>query len=96
MILARVLGPLVSTQKHHKLEGAKLLIVQPLALDDTPKGLTLLAIDSVGAGVGDKVLVVIEGKAAGAALRRKAAPVDAAIIGIVDEVALTEAGGGVE
>ncbi|HET9369942.1 MAG TPA: EutN/CcmL family microcompartment protein [Vicinamibacterales bacterium] len=89
MVLARVLGPLVSTQKHRKLEGAKLLIVQPLALDDTAKGATLLAIDSVGAGVGEKVLVVIEGKAAGAALRRKAAPVDAAIIGIVDEVTLT-------
>jgi ethanolamine utilization protein EutN len=94
MVLARVLGPLVSTQKHRKLEGAKLLIVQPLALDDTPKGATLLAIDSVGAGVGEKVLVVIEGKAAGAALRRKAAPVDAAIIGIVDEVTVMETAGG--
>ena len=92
MILARVLGPLVSTQKHRKLEGAKLLIVQPLALDDPPKGATRLAIDSVGAGAGEKVLVVIEGKAAGAALRRKLAPVDAAIIGIVDEVSLTETG----
>ena len=46
----------------------------------------LIAIDSVGAGVGEKVLVVIEGKAAGDALGRKAAAVDAAIIGIVDAV----------
>jgi microcompartment protein CcmK/EutM len=49
-----------------------------------------LTIDSVGAGVGEKVLVVIEGRAAGDALRRRAAPVDAAIIGIVDRVTIDE------
>jgi ethanolamine utilization protein EutN len=91
MTLARVVGTVVSTQKHGKLHGAKLLLVQPLTLDDAPRGTTLLAIDSVGAGVGEKVLVVIEGKSAGDALGRKAAPVDAAIIGIVDRVQL-EAG----
>jgi ethanolamine utilization protein EutN len=48
----------------------------------------LLAIDSVGAGVGEKVLVVIEGKAAGQALGRKAAAVDAAIVGVIDAVEL--------
>ena len=64
--------------------------VRPLTLDDAPRGTALLAIDSVGAGVGEKVLVVIEGRAAGAALRRKAAPVDAAIIGIVDRVAIDD------
>ena len=79
------------TQKHRKLEGAKLLLVQPLTLDDKPRGTPLLTIDSVGAGVGEKVLVVIEGRAAGEALRRKAAPVDAAIIGIVDRVDLHDA-----
>jgi ethanolamine utilization protein EutN len=84
--IARVVGTVVSTQKNRKLEGSKLLLVQPLGLDDQPRGVALLAIDSVGAGVGEKVLVVIEGKAAGDALGRKAAPVDAAIIGIVDEV----------
>jgi ethanolamine utilization protein EutN len=47
---------------------------------------TLIAIDSVGAGIGEKVLVVIEGKAAGQALGRKAAAVDAAIIGVIDTV----------
>ena len=90
MVLGRVIGTLVSTQKHRKLDGAKLLLVQPLTLEDTPRGVPLLTIDSVGAGVGEKVLVVIEGRAAGAALRRKAAPVDAAIIGIVDHVTLDE------
>ena len=86
MQIAKVIGTLVATQKHHKMDGAKLLLVQPLTLEDKPKGVAVLAIDSVGAGVGEKVLIVIEGKAAGDALRRKAAPVDAAIIGIVDTV----------
>jgi len=86
MLLARVVGTVVSTQKHEKLVSAKLLLVQPLGLDDAPRGTTLLAIDSVGAGVGEKVLVVVEGRAAGEALGRALAPVDAAIIGIVDTV----------
>jgi ethanolamine utilization protein EutN len=88
--IGRVIGTLVATQKHPKLHGAKLLLVQPLTLDDKPRGVVLLTIDSVGAGVGEKVLIVIEGRAAGEALRRKAAPVDAAIIGIIDEVTLDE------
>ena len=86
MQLGRVVGTLVATQKHGKLEGAKLLLVQPLTPRRQPRGAPLLTIDSVGAGVGEKVLVVIEGRAAGEALRRRAAPVDAAIIGIVDHV----------
>jgi ethanolamine utilization protein EutN len=86
MQICRVVGTVVSTQKNSKLEGAKLMLVQPLTLDDQPRGVTLLAIDSVGAGVGEKVLVVIEGKAAGDALGRKAAAVDAAIVGIIDSV----------
>jgi ethanolamine utilization protein EutN len=89
MQIGRVIGTLVATQKHGKLEGAKLLLVQPLTLEDTPRGAPVLTIDSVGAGVGEKVLIVLEGRAAGEALRRKAAPVDAAIIGIVDAVELT-------
>ena len=88
MQLARVVGTVVSTQKHPKFEGAKLLLVQPLTLDDEPRGTALLAVDAVGAGVHEKVLIVIEGRAAGEALGRKAAPVDAAIVGIVDHVDL--------
>jgi len=90
MQIGRVIGTLVATQKHHKIEGAKLLLVQLLTLEDKPKGAAVLAIDSVGAGVGEKVLVVQEGKSAGDALGRKAAPVDAAIIGIVDTITLGE------
>ena len=88
MQIAKVIGTVVSTQKHRKFEGAKLLLVQPLNLDDTPRGVALLAVDSVGAGVHEKVLVVLEGRAAGEALGRKAAPVDAAIVGIVDTVTI--------
>jgi ethanolamine utilization protein EutN len=80
----------VATQKHAKFEGAKLLLVQPITLDDRPRGTALLAVDSVGAGVYEKVLVVIEGRAAGDALGRRGAPVDAAIVGIVDTVTVTE------
>ncbi len=88
MQIAKVIGTVVSTQKHRKLEAAKLLLVQPLDLDETPRGHPLLAIDGVGAGVREKVLIVIEGRAAGELLGRKAAPVDAAIVGIVDRVDL--------
>ena len=90
MQIARVVGTVVATQKHRKFEGAKLLIVQPLNLDDTPRGATFLAVDGVGAGVSEKVLVVLEGRAAGEALGRKAAPVDAAIIGIIDSVTVDD------
>ena len=90
MQIARVIGTVVATQKHRKFEGAKLLLVQPLNIDDTPRGNALLAVDGVGAGVDEKVLVVLEGRAAGEALGRKGAPVDAAIIGIIDTVSLNE------
>ena len=90
MQIGRVVGTLVATHKHAKLHGAKLLLVQPLTLTDAPRGSPLLTVDSVGAGIGEKVLIVLEGRAAGEALRRKAAPVDAAIIGIVDRVDLDD------
>jgi ethanolamine utilization protein EutN len=79
-------GNVVATQKHRKFEGAKLMLVQPLNIDDTPRGTTLLAVDGVGAGVYEKVLIVLEGRAAGETLGTKGAPVDAAIVGIVDSV----------
>ena len=90
MQLARVVGTVVATQKHHKFEGAKLLLVQPITLDDQPRGTALLAVDAVGAGVHEKVLVVIEGRAAAEAVGRKGTPVDAAVIGIVDAVEIEE------
>jgi len=90
MQICRVIGTVVATQKHRKFEAAKLLLVQPLNIDDTPRGNALLAVDGVGAGVDEKVLVVLEGRAAGEALGRKGAPVDAAIVGIIDTVSIDE------
>ncbi len=84
MQIATVVGTVVATKKHASLVGAKLLLVQPQTPEGEPRGPVLLAIDSVGAGVGERVLVVIEGKAAGDALGRRGAPVDAAIVGIID------------
>ena len=88
MQICRVVGTVVSTQKNRKFDGAKLMLVQPLNIDDTPRGLALLAVDGVGAGVDEKVLVVLEGRAAGEALGKKGAPVDAAIVGIIDTVSI--------
>jgi ethanolamine utilization protein EutN len=90
MILARVVGQVVATHKRPQFEGAKLLLVQPESPDGEPKGVTLLAIDSVGVGVSERVIVVLEGRAAGEALGRKLSPVDAAIIGRVDELEYVE------
>ena len=60
--------------------------MQPLGESDEPRGPVLLAVDTVGAGVHEKVLLVLDGKAAGDAMQKKAAPVDAAIVGIIDHV----------
>ncbi|MBM3818445.1 MAG: ethanolamine utilization protein EutN [Acidimicrobiia bacterium] len=86
MQMARVVGTVVATQKNRTFEGAKLLLVQPLTLDDQARGTALLAIDTLGAGVHEKVLIVMEGRAAGEALGRTLAPVDAAVVGIIDTV----------
>jgi microcompartment protein CcmK/EutM len=86
MQVARVVGNVVATQKNEKLQGAKLMLVQPLTPDGKPKGPTILAIDGVSSGIGDRVLLVQDGKAAMQVLGRGPAGVDAAIVGFVDEV----------
>ena len=89
MLIGRVVGTVVSTQKNPKLEGTKLLLVQPLELDDSPLGSAVLALDmGIDAGVGDRVLIVQEGKAAQHVLGRGTAAVDAAVVGVVDSVEL--------
>ena len=84
MRLARVVGSVVATRKQSALVGARLLLAQPIDADGGPAGDTQLAVDAVGAGPGEVVLLVLEGRAAGTALGRPGAPVDAAIVGIVD------------
>lgn len=86
MQLGQVIGTVVSSHKHRTFDGSKLLLVQPLTLDGKPRGNAVLAVDGVGAGVHERVLVVLEGRAASEAIGKKGAPVDAAIIGIVDQV----------
>ena len=90
MQLARVIGSVVATRKDPTLVWAKLLLVQPLMGDGTSHGSPLLVVDAAGAGAGEHVLIVLEGRAAGSALRKATAPVDAAIVGIVDRVDCTK------
>ena len=88
MILGRVTGAVVATAKHYKLEGRKLLLVQPIGPDEEARGVPLLAVDGVHAGVGDRVLVVQEGKCASMISGRADSPLDAAIVALVDAVEL--------
>lgn len=88
MLLGRVLGSVVATQKNDKLEGTKLLLVQPLDLEGSPMGGAVLAFDGVDAGVGDRVLLLQEGRSAQLVLDRGVAAVDAAVVGVVDSVEL--------
>jgi ethanolamine utilization protein EutN len=83
MQLARVIGDVVATQKDPQLSGITLLIVQPLTADRQPAGRPLVAVDSVGAGVGEEVFFV-RGKEASFPFHPAEPPVDAGIVGIVD------------
>jgi microcompartment protein CcmK/EutM len=83
MHLARVIGNVVVTRKDENLSGLKLMILQPLTPDRQPAGRTLIAVDSVGAGVGEEVFFV-RGKEASFPFYPVEAPVDAGIVGIVD------------
>ena len=85
MILARIWGTVVATRKDPRLEGHKLLIVNPVSLDGKDESGFLVAIDTVGAGARETVLVV-QGSSARLAHGLKECPVDAAIVGIVDTV----------
>jgi len=83
MQIARVIGTVVSTRKDENLAGITLLMVQPLTADREPAGRPLIAVDSVGAGVGEEVFFV-RGKEASFPFYPVEAPVDAGIVGIVD------------
>lgn len=88
MLIARVIGDLTATQKHPSHEGKKLLLVQPLDLDGSYRGTPVVAVDSVSAGIGDRVLLVQDGFAAFTSLGLKIAPIDSAVIGIIDHIQL--------
>ncbi len=85
MILARILGTVVATRKDERLHGKKLLIVRPVTPEGTDESGYLVAVDTVGAGFRETV-VVVSGSSARMAQGCKDCPVDAAIIGIVDTI----------
>ena len=96
MFLARITGSVVATQKVEAMTGQKLFIVEPLRIDEqtkselAPTGRTFIAVDPVGAGEGEIVLIV-QGSSARFTEDTKTLPVDCAIIGIVDRVQLGDA-----
>jgi microcompartment protein CcmK/EutM len=83
MQLAKVIGDVVVTRKDENLTGIKLLVLQPLAPDGAASGRTLVAVDAVGAGVGETVFFV-RGKEASFPFHPTEPPVDAGVVGIVD------------
>lgn len=90
MLIGRIIGDVVATQKSASHEGRKILVVQPLNLDGSERGDPVLALDAVDAGIGDRVLVVTEGFSAMTAVGRPNSPIDMAVIGVIDAVDLAE------
>lgn len=86
MFLGRVIGNVVASQKEPKYEGKTLLVVQPISLEGDAEGVAIVAVDSVGAGAGETVLVVVEGRSTAMAIGRRLAPANAAVVGIVDHI----------
>lgn len=85
MILARVAGTVVATRKDERLHGKKLLVCRPVTPAGEPEGNYLVAVDTVGAGFRETVLIV-SGSSARMAAGFKESPIDASIVGIVDAV----------
>ena len=87
MILARVVGTVVATRKDSRLEGYKLLVVKPVSPEGKDEAGYIVAVDTVSAGAGERVIAV-SGSSARMADGCKDRPIDTAIVGIVDEVHL--------
>jgi ethanolamine utilization protein EutN len=88
VLIARVVGEIVATQKHPSHQGCKILLVQPLHLDGSNRGDAVVAVDAVDAGVGDRVLLTTDGFAAMTSVGRTQSPIDMAVIGFIDEIDL--------
>ena len=89
MLLAKIVGTVVATRKDPRLVSNKLLVVRPVDPKGKGDGNYLVAVDTVDAGVGETVLIV-SGSSARMASGMKDCPVDAAIVGIIDAVEITE------
>lgn len=90
MLICRVIGNITSTIKNDHFVGKKIMIVQPLDLDGKADGKDYLALDTVDAGIGDRVLVMKEGGSARIVLQDNEIPIQALILGIVDEIDIPE------
>ena len=90
MLIARVIGDIVATQKDLSHHARKILLVQPLNLDGSDRGEPVVALDAVDAGIGARVLLSAEGFCAMTAVGRPNSPIDTAVIGVIDEVALID------
>jgi ethanolamine utilization protein EutN len=91
MILAKVCGNIVATKKNHRYENASVMLCQQISPEGKDTDTTVLALNAVGAGVGDTVLIVQEGWSASTASTGKAgAAIDSAIVGVVDYVDLLQ------
>src|ERR1700736_4870592 len=88
MLIAHVIGELISTHKLKTHVGRKALIVQPLDLDGSKRGDPVIAFDAVDAGVGDRVLLVTEGFSAMTSVGRPQSPIDMAVVGVIDRIDL--------
>lgn len=88
MLIGRVIGEVVATQKSSSHEARKILVVQPLQLDGSDRGPAILALDAAEAGVGERVLIVAEGFSAMTAVGRPNSPIDMAVVGVIDAVDL--------
>ncbi len=86
MLIGRVIGNIVATRKNLKLDGEKLLLLQPLELSGEARGTPLIAIDRMNAGPKDRVLYTQDGRTAQQILGRGVAGVDAAVLGVIDEI----------
>lgn len=88
MILAKVVGTVVATRKDPRLEGRSLMVLQPVDPEDRPTGAYVVAVDTVSAGVGERVIAV-SGSSARMAEGCANMPTDCSIVGIVDEFSVT-------
>ena len=88
MIIGKVIGDIYSTINHPFFNGKKLLVVEKITPESKPAGDYIIAVDSVGAGVGEQVLVVDEGNSARQIIGSTTAPLRSIIVGIIDEISV--------
>lgn len=87
MKLGKIIGTVVATRKDENLVGFKIMVVQPLDIDLNPKGDIVIAVDTVGSGIGE-IVIYVTGTAGRIAAKKLDSPIDASIVGIVDDMTI--------